>query len=359
MDLFEKLFTCVDPIGTTLRSVTLKVNNRCPLQCRHCSVGFSDEYAGDDHRVRAEYLVDTIAAIDPLVYDMILLAGGEPSLDPPLLRVAIDACKERPLLSAIVTAPIWAPKSETADRFINRILGLDVLILSYDRYHLEFLDVGHYERAIYAAAQRGIQVVLHICYARESEIPELVNQVAGLEKFFRVHTMRVVPVGNAAKPSNVAMDYVTVESVQDLERIPRGCVLGSVHVDESRTVHGCCWSRSAQRSPFSVPGSSRTMKDTLNELEENELFQTVRAHGFLDSLTPNGRRALVDLVKGRSFTNECHICLAAMNEGDSKIWDEHIDTRQLLPSRQPSRTPSAETIRLTPRPTAAIHRWSK
>jgi hypothetical protein len=80
----------------------------------------------------------------------------------------------------------------------------------------------------------------------------------------------------------------------------------------------------AARSLFSVSSGPQGLKKALDDLEENELFQAVRAHGFLEALTPTGKEALVQLVKGRSFTNECHICLAAMNEGNEEIWDEHI-----------------------------------
>src|SRR5207253_2894387 len=122
-------------------------NNRCPLRCRHCSVGFSDQYKGNDQRIDADELIDLITAIDPGIYDMVLFAGGEPSLEVALLRIGIAACKTRFLRSAIVTAPIWAVNEEAAKRFVDSVPGLNQIILSYDKYHLEFLKVAHYEMA--------------------------------------------------------------------------------------------------------------------------------------------------------------------------------------------------------------------
>jgi hypothetical protein len=238
--------------------------------------------------------------------------------------VAIDACKTHGLLSAIVTAPVWASKPEAADRFLDRIGGLDVLILSYDRYHLEFLDIACYETAVRAAAGRRIDVFLHVTHSNEAEMEELLARVASIRPLCRVSNMRTVPIGNAANPSNVEMEYTTVDVVDDLARIPRGCVLGNAFIDEGGAVHGCCWSKMAARSPFSVSNGAQGLKKALEDLEESELFQAVRAHGFLGALTPKAKEALVQLVKGRPFTNECHICLAAMNEGNEQIWDEHI-----------------------------------
>jgi hypothetical protein len=275
--------------------------------------------------------VDAIGTIDPKLYDMVLLAGGEPSLEIPLIRVAIDACKRSGLLSAIVTAPVWAPKPSAAEHFLDRISGLDILILSYDSYHLEFLEVAHYERAILAAAKRSLLTVLQVCYGEKPEISDLLHQLASLRHFFRVTTTRTVRIGNAARPGNVARELIAIKRVEDLAQIPRGCTMGNVLIDENHVVHGCCWARSAGRSRFSEPGSSG-LRSALDRLESNSTFQAIRARGFLDALTPVGQEALVHLVSGREFGNECDICITAMREGNAAIW-EHVEPFSRAPQR--------------------------
>jgi hypothetical protein len=44
--------------------------------------------------------------------------------------------------------------------------------------------------------------------------------------------------------------------------------------------------------------------------------------GFIDGLNSNGQKALFQLLKGRGFANECHVCLTAMKEGGSDIWEK-------------------------------------
>jgi MoaA/NifB/PqqE/SkfB family radical SAM enzyme len=167
IDNINNVLEYVNPIGAVVRTVTINVNERCPLRCRHCSIGFSQAYLGSNRKLRPDEVRRLISAIDTKVYDMLLLAGGEPSLDVPVLRVAIDACKAAGLLSAIVTAPIWAAKESAAEKFLTRIAGVDLLILSYDRYHLEFLDVAHYDVAVRTAVRRGTRVHLHITHSAD------------------------------------------------------------------------------------------------------------------------------------------------------------------------------------------------
>lgn len=315
----------IDLVGVAVRSVTIKLNNRCPLRCRHCSVGFSETYKGDGYKISAENLARTIAAIDPAVYDMALLAGGEPSLDPPLIRVAIDAARHAGLLCAIVTAPVWAATAATADRFLSRVDGIDVLILSYDEYHLEFIDVAQYRRAIEAAAKTRVTIVVHIVYTEEMTRDRLRAHLEDLAPLVHFHESRTVAFGNAADPKNVPMKYVAVHETSDLARIPRGCVLGNSLIDEQGSVHGCCWSRSVPESPFSAALDEAGMGAAMARLEERPAFQSVRAHGFLDGLTEHGREALVERFRGQEFANECDICLKAMVGAPAEIWGQVRD----------------------------------
>jgi MoaA/NifB/PqqE/SkfB family radical SAM enzyme len=307
------------------RVVIIKINDRCPLHCRHCSLGFSEDYKGNAYRMSEEVLADTIAQIDPAVYGVVLFTGGEPSLEPALLRVGIMACKFQGLLSALSTAPVWAASRSSAERFLDNIPGLDVMMLSYDQYHLEFLPVGHYETAVRVARGRGLMLGVNVCYTDDAEKEDLFEKISSVSDLIQiVNVNRTVLVGNAAKPDNLKLDYLRIESVNDLERIPRSCTLGNILIDESHAVHGCCWSQTVTKSPLSIKKQPDGLAATLNTIEQSQLFQSVRTHGFIDALNPKGKEALVRLIKGRNFVNQCHVCLTAMKEARSEIWSEYV-----------------------------------
>lgn len=314
-----------------MRFLTVMINERCPLKCRHCSVGFSETYKGTGFRVTPEDLVHNIQCIDSDTYQAVLFAGGEPSLDPALVKLGIDTCKDMGLETAMVTAPIWASTEASTKRFLDKVQGLSMLMLSYDYYHLEFLKYSQYENAAREAAARGMFVNLHITYSKEEEKQGLIDSVASIRPVVFIDPMRTVPVGNAAEPGRVDMDFVTINSVKDLDALTRSCVLGNSLIDSRNNVHGCCWSNLGEVSPFSFVGKNQGVSEKLKEMEESPIFQAVRKHGFLDSLSEQGREALVEQVKGQQFCNECHICIAAMKRGSEEIWNGCV------PVQEPSR----------------------
>ena len=316
-------------VGSTMRSVTVNLNNRCPLRCRHCSMGYSEGYGGDQSRISSDDLLRIISSINPEFYDMVLLAGGEPSLDVHLVAEAIAACKSRQLLCAIVTAPIWASSTERAERFLDQVKGLDILILSFDLYHLEYLRRDYYERAIRLANSLRLLVVLQMVVSNEREKLELEEQMLHIKGSYRSNCSPIVRVGNARGGTALDVRETLVKKIEDFSRIVRSCTLGNSLVDESGNVHGCCWARSAEKSPFSLMVENGQLEETFEYLEANKLFLAMRARGFLDSLTTEGKNDLLRRVRGRVFASECDICLVLMNESSEQDWPEYMDASTL------------------------------
>jgi hypothetical protein len=71
---------------------------------------------------------------------------------------------------------------------------------------------------------------------------------------------------------------------------------------------------------LSITTTVDKLEEALNRLEEIEGFQAIRALGFIDALTPEGRQIVFDLASGRPFANECQLCLFAMREGEARLW---------------------------------------
>jgi organic radical activating enzyme len=303
-----------------MRSVTIVINERCPLRCRHCSVGFSDSYRGNSYRIAPATLTQIIESLDRTIYGTVLFAGGEPSLDPGLVKIGVDACQTAGLVSSMITAPIWASSEQTAGQLLDKLQGLHHMTLSFDLYHLEFLKFRHYELAAREALKRDIRVLFHMTYSQEGERDFLLTAIAPIRSLVDVSCMRAVPVGNAA--TQVEMEYITIETLEDLEAVPRGCLLGKTIVDSKLQVHGCCWSSLGERSPFSFDCSGKNPSSGFQKMEADPVFQAVMKDGFLGSLSAEGRRLVFDRIRGRRFVNECDLCVAIMKEGTEAIWRE-------------------------------------
>ena len=60
----------------------------------------------------------------------------------------------------------------------------------------------------------------------------------------------------------------------------------------------------------------------LESLESREVFEVLRSRGLVDGLTERGKALVAARLGGRSFANECHLCVALMNEENRAIWEE-------------------------------------
>lgn len=308
-----------------MRLVTILINKRCPLRCRHCSVGFSGAFHGTPFRIREDDLVRIIAGIDPTVYKLVVFGGGEPSLDPSLIRLGVDTCRDSGILSGIVTAPIWSSTPRRATEFLDKVLGLKDVILSYDYYHLEFLKFAHYENAVRAAHERGIRVGVNITYSDDAEKQHLIDSLAELRfGIAYVGASRAVPIGNASQQDKIPMQYVTINTLADFDAIPRGCLLGKAYVDENLQIHGCCYSCTGEDSPFSSDSGGKPIGKVFQDMESNPLFQSVLKKGFLESLSPSGKQLLLNRVRGQRFGTECDLCVHTMTKDAGAIWQHCV-----------------------------------
>ena len=313
-------------MGVSMRLVTIFINKRCPLRCRHCSVGFSDSYHGSSFRIKDSELINIIEGIDPTVYKLVVFGGGEPSLDPLLIKVGVDTCKKVGLLSGIVTAPIWASTPARANDFLDKVAGLTDVILSYDYYHLEFLKLAHYEIAVREAHARGLRIGVNITYSEERERDPLIDSLAPM--MFGISylgTTRAVPIGNASDPESIQVQYSTINNLEDLDAIPRGCILGKAYVDENLKVHGCCYSCMGEQSPFTSSAEGKPIAEVFREMENNRVFQAVMKNGFLGALSPAGKQLLLDRVRGQRFSTECDLCVNIMKKDATAIWNECLE----------------------------------
>lgn len=260
-----------------------------------------------------------IRAIDDATFSLVLLAGGEPSLDPELIRTGIDVCSEREGLScAIVTAPIWAQTAEKAETFISRLKGLTFLILSYDDYHLRFLSRENYRFATRAANDANLPVIVQIAYGAEHDLERLTNEATALGKIAHVNGMRIVEVGNAT--TLVELRRHQVRTPADLEALPKTCVAGNAFVDSAFRVHLCCWASACSSSPLSVQGHERSLHDAFADLEKSRAARTLIAEGFVGSLTGLQRKEVLRLASGKKVATECDLCLIAMRDAPRAFW---------------------------------------
>lgn len=306
-----------------MRVLTITINERCPLACSHCSLGMSAGFRGHDRVINRETLCDVIKSVDAEVYDLILFAGGEPSLERELLQVGVANCQERGIDSAIVTAPIWAGNPRSAITFVRAVSQVSVLVLSFDTYHLDYLKLQHYRHAIDSARVHGVQCTLHIVYANDAEYNTVQEYYQQLGRDVHLNFARTIDVGNAVAMDELERVPLRKDAIDAIKMLPRTCQVGNALIDTQLSVHACCWAASIESSPLSWRADQDRQAE-LRQLEADPTFRRMLNTGFIDALSDEAVADLSRRLENRAFASECDLCIAAMNPCLRDWWSQHV-----------------------------------
>ncbi|MCU0285314.1 MAG: radical SAM protein [Acidobacteria bacterium] len=310
------------------KSMSIVVTAKCPLRCRHCAVGIGGEPKSIPlPRLNEEDIKRAIQVASAADYKMINFVGGEPFLVPKLLVTGITECRTLGLQSLITTAPMWASNKEKALTYLAKVPALDYLILSYDHYHLEFLDIKHYENAVNAAFEKNIKVNFNICYSFPEDKERALEHIRPFsERILRIQFQSIVPIGNAKIVSKtIPLSGITIENLSDLDRLERSCSIGDIIIGLYKDVHACCWASALAGSPLRFDRDrSGDFSAALRVMEKDKCFQLFLEKGFLGGLAPGNMPIIFEAIKGKTFVNECHLCMFLMGKQNRDLWNKQI-----------------------------------
>lgn len=141
----------------------------CNAECRHC---FFE--CGPD---RKEVMSLEIGkkAIDEATNNYagwVSFTGGEPFLERDLLFDLLEYSNLKGLNSEVVTNCFWAETPEIAANILSQLKmkGLDVINISCDDFHQEFVPLKKVINAYNAALNLGIKIVIMTTITKDSEI---------------------------------------------------------------------------------------------------------------------------------------------------------------------------------------------
>ena len=312
------------------RTLTLLLNDRCPLRCAHCSAGFSTQDRGSNQVMDKETMRRILMSLDPKRYQMVVLAGGEPALVPDLVSAAVDACREAGIWSALSTGPYWANTLATARRFLASISQPDFLILSFDKYHLDFISIDHYINAVTAALELNIHAAVNICYTSAEDRETTYKKTLPFrDKLTGIHFARVMPLKNATHLDSTLAEGVTLDKIEDLKMVPRSCKIGNGQLKRDFEFHACCWSGQIPSSPLMFSRNAARHPGEIGSMDESRIFRRIHGTGIIDVLSNKGQAKLLKLFHGRRFVNECHLCITMLQE---RVW---LDWMELEPYAEP------------------------
>jgi hypothetical protein len=323
----ERLRTFIDESGLN-RTLSIVVTTKCPLRCSHCPIGIYGEPKDVPiPRINEEDIKRAIRTAKKYGYKLANFVGGEPMHAIDLVAAGLKECIANDMGGFIVTAPVWASTKEKALKNLSKLKGLHCILLSYDKYHLEYLDLKHYDNAIDACNQLGIDVTMNVCFTRPEEKEELHKELSHFSgRVKSVQFIPYVPLGNVKESiRDLPFTGVTINEAGDIDQLERTCTIGAASVGLYKDVFACCWSMAAMNSPirFDKRRSGNFEKD-LMRMEQDENVRHLRKTGVINSLTPEKKEKIFNAVKGKKFVNECHMCLYLLEPANGNLWRKYV-----------------------------------
>lgn len=297
------------------RVAVLLINDRCPLRCRHCAVGYSATNQGRADVMESGYACDLLEALALASVRVVLIAGGEPSLEPSIISRIAQCGLHTGVQVGVITAPVWAKTNVSALRFLESIADVSRIVLSLDSFHLEFLDSSYYATAVAACNTRNRAVSAHITYSNEADLSTMKSLCSdwGLGRE-NITALPVMPFGNAVA---MGQEKHTIRSESDLFSLPSRCTAGDMVFSQSGKCFACCWA-----SAISGPSSfviDLTMTETvewpMRLLDFQRSLESIRGVGPIRSALRTEFSDIFQYALGQSFSNECELCIGYKSSG--------------------------------------------
>src|SRR5262249_8841738 len=121
-----------------IRSVSIMVTNKCPLQCEHCGPRSGP---WEDGSIDLETLVTTLADARALICSVINYTGGEPFILGKKLIEMVQLSASRFFITRITTGAYWSHSPEAARKRLAPLAeaGLQQLFISVTDSHRKFV----------------------------------------------------------------------------------------------------------------------------------------------------------------------------------------------------------------------------
>lgn len=300
----------------TFGELVVQTTWSCNARCAMCYQSSGPE--GSDTFGKASLSVDELAPVIGRALDIPSLAprfhlvGGEALIRLQdclvLLSAARDARFQR--ISA-TTNGYWGRRPETARRTCDNLrdAGLTRLEISWDHWHLPFIDGDTVSNCLEACARAGIPTTLRILTTRAHGVEEALRYLRpdALEVAGTVHSATVANTGRAARELDQGDIYRHGDLTENCHRTL------SLTINPSGAVFPCC-SGFDQTSALAFGNvRERELAEIVARMNRSELLRRVVFEG-IGSLVPLIEAAGVEL--NGMHSSICSLCWTIFSRSD-------------------------------------------
>lgn len=288
--------------------LSFAVTLRCNLRCKHCIMS-ADAQGLDMDPVVLRGWLEEAAQIKRI--KAVCFTGGEPFLVYNTLKEASSLAHDLGFKVSMVTNGYWATSMPRAMELLKGLSHLDLMTISFDRYHLEFLSLETLKTAIRAGQEAGIHTDIRVSFLddEEKDMDEAARLLEGALDREKITAQPIMRAGRAASE----LDREKFHSFE----LDIPCVNASrplVHPDGA--MHVCCGP--AYTLPYDNPlwlGNARqtSLTQVAEEAQYNLALQIIRSQGPYHLWKMVRGDDLEDL-KRYDTTNLCSFCMSIMSD---------------------------------------------
>lgn len=289
-------------------SVDINVGAKCTASCRHCCFSCRPDSSECLSDKEIDGILDYIESNNNVT--SVSITGGEPLLRYEKVKEIIRRCHDAKKIVSLVTNGFWGKTLENAMSIAKELkkCGLDIMSLSYDEYHKEYIPPQYISHALMAIKAVNIKVALNITVDKNRHNLNLVEELGEAVFGVQLGIMPVCRTGNANDIDETLL-YVHESNIIS-KRCPSFRWEIAIHHDGY--VYPCC-------SPMVFETGLRLgniRKQPLTEIEHN-----IETNGLLYIIKREGlmwfiERLGLDLLGGK-YVNTCEICKAIFSNDDN------------------------------------------
>ena len=217
-------------------SVNINVGAKCTASCKHCCFSCTPDSLEDLSDKEIDGILDYIESNKDVM--SVSITGGEPLLRFEKVKEIIRRCHDAQKTVSLVTNGFWGKNLENAMSITKELkkCGLDIMTLSYDDYHKEYIPPQYVSNALMAINAVNIKAALNITVDKNRHNLNLVEELGEAVFGIQLGIMPVCRVGNANDIDETSL-YVH-ESNMISKRCPSFCWEITIHHDGY--VYPCC-----------------------------------------------------------------------------------------------------------------------
>lgn len=157
------------PQQTFFQHLIFAYTEKCNARCAHCCSSCGPDRT---EKLSPQRVIENLDVLPNLGISSFTLSGGEPFIYFDEIREICLHAKRLNLKFNLGTNGFWAKNYAYAERIVHlfKSLGLDRLLLSYDKYHQNYIEINNIFNLVKAATVVGVNAKITVDMTRDDEV---------------------------------------------------------------------------------------------------------------------------------------------------------------------------------------------